>query len=343
MKHRHTMHLALVAFTTALTSFVGTAQGAPVSTNETGAVNAPFIVKEDASSSPHTGGVPYNLNDVPVTRTDRAAIARVAFAEAANQGDDGIAGVIFVILNRIASHHFGQDVQSVINAPGQFEPVMRAGGNWTFLPPLTAEQQVRFNTVFNLIFDGLMPDPTNGALYFQNAAIVAARETAGLVSPGLTNFGGQAPIARIHDHSFYWNDLAGVGGLLPPTPPGAPILTPEMAGLFSSVSAINADSKATAPKNLTPESQQLFVPVEMPEASAQRHEKSSDTDLHKAEPEKDQGKGKATEATKNNKHPDAEAKEVAAAKVDGSELAQEQNLDQHTTSQGMFIPVRSNQ
>jgi hypothetical protein len=50
---------------------------------------------------------------------------------------------------------------------------------------------------------GELADETGGALYFQNPRIVAARERAGLVSRGLTNFGGQTPSAVIGDHSFY--------------------------------------------------------------------------------------------------------------------------------------------
>src|SRR3546814_17061963 len=54
-----------------------------------------------------------------------------------------------------------------------------------------------------LALRGELADETGGALYFQNPRIVAARERAGLVSRGLTNFGGQTPSAVIGDHSFY--------------------------------------------------------------------------------------------------------------------------------------------
>ena len=60
----------------------------------------------------------------------REGIARVAFAEAGNQGDSGLAAVIYTILNRLADGRWGPTIDAVLNAPHQFEPVMRAGGDW---------------------------------------------------------------------------------------------------------------------------------------------------------------------------------------------------------------------
>src|SRR5579859_5713162 len=52
----------------------------------------------------------------------RDAIARVAYAEAANQGDTGLAGVVYTVLNRVMDGGFGGDVTAVLDAPHQFEP-----------------------------------------------------------------------------------------------------------------------------------------------------------------------------------------------------------------------------
>ena len=142
----------------------------------------------------------------------REAIARVAYAEAANQGDSGLAGVVYTILNRVQDGRWGGTVEAVINARGQFEPVMRAGGSWRNLRPVTDAQRARIDTILNLALEGRLPDLTNGARFFQNASIVAAREAAGAVSPGLTNFGGAPASAMIGDHTFYAEAGRGGGG-----------------------------------------------------------------------------------------------------------------------------------
>jgi hypothetical protein len=142
------------------------------------------------------------LKAVQLSETDRDAIARVTFAEAANQGDTGLAAVVFVILNRLVSGKFGSSITEILNAKNQFEPVTRAGG-WQNLPPLGPQQRARVDTIINLSLDGRLPDPTNGSLYFQNPATVAQREAAGEISKGLTRFNGSDPAAVIQDHEFY--------------------------------------------------------------------------------------------------------------------------------------------
>src|SRR5512132_1212362 len=132
----------------------------------------------------------------------REAIGRVAYAEAGNQGEEGIAAVIFTILNRVFSGQFQDSGQGVVDAPNQFEPATRAGG-WRYLPPLDLTQSIQFETILNLILTGRLPDPTQGALFFQNTRIVAARAAAGVVSPNLVDFGGTPPVAEIRDHRFY--------------------------------------------------------------------------------------------------------------------------------------------
>ncbi len=133
---------------------------------------------------------------------DREAIGRVTYAEAGNQGEDGIAAVIFTILNRVNSGQFGASVQDVIDAPNQFEPATRAGG-WRYLPPLNPRQSVEFETILDSILAGELPDLTGGALFFQNTRIVAARAARGRVSSYLVDFGGTPPVAEIGDHRFY--------------------------------------------------------------------------------------------------------------------------------------------
>ena len=133
----------------------------------------------------------------------RDGIARVAYAEAGNQGDSGLAGVVYTIINRLVDGSFGNRLDEVLDAPHQFEPVMRVGGHWTALASRSAVEQAHIDTILNLALDGRLPDPTNGARFFQNPAIVASRASAGTVRPGLVNFGGQKPVAVIRDHAFY--------------------------------------------------------------------------------------------------------------------------------------------
>jgi len=141
--------------------------------------------------------------EVSLMPADQEAMGRVAFAEAGNQGAEGLAGVIFTILNRLHGGQWGASVAAVVDAPGQFEPVMRAGGTWTNLPALTPAQTVEYETILHLILEGRVPDPTNGALYFQNPTIVAERAEAGRVPAALVNFGGEKPSAVIRDQAFY--------------------------------------------------------------------------------------------------------------------------------------------
>jgi len=149
-----------------------------------------------------------SLADRVVSPAARDGIARVSFAEAENQGDSGLAAVVYTILNRLADGRWGDTVDSVLNARDQFEPVLRARGDWRRLAPVSPAQQARIDTILNLALDGRLPDLTNGARFFQNPRIVAARARSGEVSPSLVNFGGQRPSAIIGAHSFY----AGAGG-----------------------------------------------------------------------------------------------------------------------------------
>ena len=159
-------------------------------------------------------GAPTGVDlSIPLAASDaRDGLARVAYAEAGNQGDSGLAAVIYAILNRLADGRWGTSVDAVLNARGQFEPVMTAGGDWRRLPPVSAAQQAHVDAILNLILDGRLPDLTHGARYFQNPKIVASRARAGTVSPQLVNFGGATPSAVIGAHSFYVGAGGGSGG-----------------------------------------------------------------------------------------------------------------------------------
>lgn len=144
-----------------------------------------------------------DVGDLVLSPDDREALGRIAYAEAGNQQEEGLAAVTHAVLNRVSSGRFGASVQAVLDAPGQFEPVTRAGGSWRDLPTLTPSQRLVFATILDLILQGRLPDLTAGSTHFQNASVVARRAEAGQVSPNLVNFGGQMPAAVVRDHSFF--------------------------------------------------------------------------------------------------------------------------------------------
>jgi spore germination cell wall hydrolase CwlJ-like protein len=183
------------------------------------------------------------------TPESRDAISRVAYAEAGNQGDSGLAGVVYTIINRLVDGGFGSDLETVLNAPGQFEPVTKAHG-WQRLPVRSAVEQAHIETILNLALDGRLPDPTNGARYFQNPAVVASREAVGAVSAGLTNFGGQKPISVIRDHAFYDTGR-----------PGRTFRRPAAPSLFVPVQTRPSGQAAVGTPS-QPELNPLFVPVQ---------------------------------------------------------------------------------
>lgn len=146
--------------------------------------------------------LPAPAGAIGLSETDIEAIGRVVYAEAAHEPAAGKVAVIDTILNRLDSGRFGSSVQSVIDQPNAFEPVTKAGG-WRQLPPLTAMQRTELTTILSLKASGHLGDISSGALYFQNAKIVAARAATGTVAPSLVHFGGMPPTAVIGRHTFY--------------------------------------------------------------------------------------------------------------------------------------------
>lgn len=140
----------------------------------------------------------------------RDALARVAYAEAGDQGASGLAVVVYTIINRLIDGRWGRSVAAVVDAPYQFEPVMRAGGDWRRLAPVSPTQEAKVHTIVELALQGRLPDLTGGARYFQNEKIVAGRVAAGAASPDLVAFGGASPSAKIGAHSFF-RDVAAKG------------------------------------------------------------------------------------------------------------------------------------
>ena len=212
---------------------------------------------------------------VLVTRADaRDGIARVAYSEAGNQGDSGLAAVVYTILNRLADGRWGGSVDAVLNARHQFEPVMRAGGEWRNLPQVSEAHRARIDTIINLALEGRLPDLTTGARYFQNPRIVADRAGAGQVPANLVNFGGAPPSAIIGAHSFYTE--TGRGGerrsgseVLPGPSPAASDVVLRTAGgaifVIADKGAI-AGGEAPRPTGTEPLAAPMDVPAGAPDA-----------------------------------------------------------------------------
>ena len=207
-----------------------------------------------ASASAGTAALPFALS-----AEDREAIGQIAYAEAGNQSEEGIAAVIFCVLNRVNSGLFQGSVQAVIDAPNQFEPATRVGG-WRRLPPLDYSQSIQFDTILNLILAGRLPDLTNGALFFQNAEIVAARAARGSVSPYLVDFGGTPPVAEIGDHRFYdWRAAVNLASARDrrrtrrrPPPTRRPTRTPGTARMQGKArTPMTVRTPGTAPRTLS--------------------------------------------------------------------------------------------
>lgn len=206
-----------------------------------------------ASAGPSETPRPIGLSRLrPLLSTPQArdAMARTVIAEAGNQGDSGMAGVVYTILNRLADGRWGGTVEAVLDAPGQFEPVTRAGGSWRGLKPASATQQARVDTIVDLALDGRLPDLTGGARYFQNPKIVAARARVGTVSASLVNFGGAAPSAVIGAHAFYADRAPHSGGPKPLSPRVASTIGAGQAGEIF-VGENRADSLSRAPAQAT--------------------------------------------------------------------------------------------
>lgn len=151
------------------------------------------------------------LHASPGLTDDMEPICRVLYAEAAGQPIAGKVGVVEVITNRMRAT--GRSAEQIVNAKGQFEPVMRAGGQWRNLRPLSPSEQSECNTILQLKAGGWLADVAPGADHFQNPRIVAERTRDDAVKPSIVDFGGMHVVRAIGDHRFYRS-----GGTATPKP-----------------------------------------------------------------------------------------------------------------------------
>lgn len=163
-------------------------------------------------------GLPSTSIAATISDEDAEAIGRTAYAESGSFL--GRLAVIETILNRLHEGGFGGSVQDIINAPGQFEPVMRAGGTWRNLPPLSEVQKRDLRDMLWVHEQGTLTI-AKGATFFQNERVVSDRAARGVVRRELVGFNGMQKVAEWHDgHSFYrpGKPVARVAAVKPESP-----------------------------------------------------------------------------------------------------------------------------
>lgn len=126
---------------------------------------------------------------------DKDLMVRTILGEAAQEGPQGQAAVAHVILNRVASGDYGKTPQAVVLAPNQFEPwSTRAKELLAIKPDSQAYRET--SDIVDMVRNGDVPDPTNGATHFLNPNIVMQRRGS---LPGWA----AKPIATIGNHTFF--------------------------------------------------------------------------------------------------------------------------------------------
>jgi hypothetical protein len=126
----------------------------------------------------------------------RDYLIRTIVFEATGEPEEGQAAVAHVVLNRIKSGRWGDEIKDVVTHPWQFEPWMTKRKEVTGLSP----RDPRYRSAARIADDviaGLRPDPTAGATHFLNPTIV--RQRRGGTLPSWAQGIGQS----IGNHTFY--------------------------------------------------------------------------------------------------------------------------------------------
>lgn len=132
---------------------------------------------------------------------DKDLMVRTILGEAAQEGPRGQAAVAHVILNRTAAGSYGKTPADVVLAPHQFEPWSTRAAELRSIKP-DSQPYRETSDLLDMVANGQIPDPTNGATHFLNPAIVVARRGGSLPD------WAQKPVATIGNHTFYAPDGA---------------------------------------------------------------------------------------------------------------------------------------
>ncbi|HSD93401.1 MAG TPA: cell wall hydrolase [Methyloceanibacter sp.] len=143
--------------------------------------------------------LPLLLPRPPLAQYDDRArdyLIRTLAFEAPNEPDVGKAAVIHVILNRMRSEKWGDDVKEVVTQRWQFEPWMTRRKEMEHLSPNDPRYRDAAR-ITDAVLAGQLPDPTEGATHFLNPKVVRARRGGSL--PAWARGEGQ----EIGRHTFY--------------------------------------------------------------------------------------------------------------------------------------------
>jgi hypothetical protein len=119
----------------------------------------------------------------PAAADERRCLAMIAYAEAAGEGDAGMAAVIRVVRNRIADEPFPDAACAVVAQKGQFQPVSMSSALAAAIadPAVDAARALRVDTdrerrvlgrAFALSAEPADADPTAGAVFFVNPYVM---------------------------------------------------------------------------------------------------------------------------------------------------------------------------
>lgn len=121
---------------------------------------------------------------------DVDAATRMAVTEAGGEGPTGMAAVVHVAKNRLASGYGGAtSLSDVIHAPHQFTGMSKAAG-------VTPDDYARARPIVEAVLSGQAPDPTGGALHFLNPELTVQQ---GYPVPSWA----KDPGVRIGQHVFH--------------------------------------------------------------------------------------------------------------------------------------------
>src|SRR5215207_11242785 len=102
---------------------------------------------------------------------DRDLLIRTVIGEAGNQSDEGKAAVAHVVLNRLRTGGYGEDIPGVLFKPAQFEPWNTRRRELLSIRP-DSDVYRSAAPVVDAVLSGTVDDPTNGATHFANVATV---------------------------------------------------------------------------------------------------------------------------------------------------------------------------
>ena len=164
--------------------------------------------------APATAQITTNANVPKFSKADVDLLGRIVQAEAGNQSEKGKQAVAATIINRLNSGQYGNTLQSVLTASGQFQPVTAVGGNLSKLKRANVKTQ---RAVSQLLNNFSAKNPVGNALFFQNPA------ASTMIFPSLQPYFNQqgkstgaipasSGIIQIGDHVFSprYNPVPGV-------------------------------------------------------------------------------------------------------------------------------------